>query len=48
MDDKQKSKKYFDGHSSTFVNRNGYWNYDYRLIRTNRGLQYLQENDHKT
>ena len=21
----------FDGHSSTFVNRNGYWNYDYRL-----------------
>ena len=31
MDDKQKSKKYFDGHSSTFVNRNGYWNHDYRL-----------------
>ena len=31
MDDKQKSKKYFDGHSRTFVNRNGYWNYDYRL-----------------
>ena len=31
MDDKQKSRKYFDGHSSTFVNRNGYWNYDYRL-----------------
>ena len=31
MDDKQKSKKYFDGHSSTFLNRNGYWSYDYRL-----------------
>ena len=31
MDDKQKSKKYFDGHSRTFVNRNGYWNYDYRI-----------------
>ena len=31
MDDKQKSRKYFDRHSSTFVNRNGYWNYDYRL-----------------
>ena len=31
MDDKQKSKKYFNRHSSTFVNRNGYWNYDYRL-----------------
>ena len=31
MDDKQKSKKYFDGHSSTFLNRNGYWKYDYRL-----------------
>ena len=31
MDDKQKSRKYFDGHSRTFVNRNGYWNYDYRL-----------------
>ena len=31
MDDKQKSRKYFDGYSRTFVNRNGYWNYDYRL-----------------
>jgi ubiquinone/menaquinone biosynthesis C-methylase UbiE/GNAT superfamily N-acetyltransferase len=31
MDDKQKSRKYFDSHSSTFVNRNGYWNYDYRV-----------------
>ena len=31
MDDKQKSRKYFDGHSRTFVTRNGYWNYDYRL-----------------
>ena len=31
MDDKQKSRKYFDSHSSTFLNRNGYWNYDYRL-----------------
>ena len=27
MDDKQKSRKYFDGHSSMFVNRNGYWNF---------------------
>ena len=31
MDDKQKSRNYFDSHSSTFLNRNGYWNYDYRL-----------------
>ena len=31
MDDKQESRNYFDSHSSTFLNRNGYWNYDYRL-----------------
>ena len=31
MDDKQKSRKYFDSHSNTFLNRNGYWNHDYRL-----------------
>ncbi len=31
MDDKQKSKSYFDRHSSTIVNRNGYWSYDYRI-----------------
>jgi len=31
MDDKQKSRLYFDSHSSTFINRNGYWNYDYRM-----------------
>ena len=30
MDDKQKSKSYFDQHSNTFINRNGYWSYDYR------------------
>ena len=29
MDDKQKSKTYFNQHSKTFVNRNGYWSYDY-------------------
>jgi len=46
MDDKQKSRKYFDGHSSTFVNRNGYWNYDYRLtsrILTNNGTVVINE-----
>ena len=31
MDDKQKSRTYFDRHSSTIINRNGYWNYDYRM-----------------
>ncbi len=31
MDDKQKSRTYFDRHSSTIINRNGYWNYDYRV-----------------
>ncbi len=31
MDDKQKSRTYFNQHSSTILNRNGYWNYDYRI-----------------
>ena len=31
MDDKQKSKSYFNQHSSTRINRNGYWSYDYRI-----------------
>lgn len=31
MDDKQKSRMYFDRHSKTIINRNGYWNYDYRI-----------------
>ena len=31
MDDKQKSKSYFNRHSSTIINRNGYWSYDYRI-----------------
>ncbi len=30
MDDKAKSRKYFNSHSSTFVNKNGYWSHDYR------------------
>lgn len=30
-DDKRKSKSYFDSHSSTIINRNGYWSYDYRI-----------------
>ena len=30
MDDKQKSREYFNRHSSTAINRNGYWSYDYR------------------
>ena len=31
MDDKKKSKAYFDRHSRTFLNRNGYWSHDYRI-----------------
>ena len=31
MDDKQKSKDYFNSHSSTIINRNGYWSFDYRI-----------------
>jgi len=31
MDDKQKSKSYFNRHSNTIINRNGYWSYDYRI-----------------
>lgn len=31
MDDKQKSKSYFNRHSNTLINRNGYWSYDYRI-----------------
>ena len=31
MDDKQKSKFYFNRHSSTIINKNGYWSYDYRI-----------------
>ena len=31
MDDKQKSKEYFNRHSSTVVNKNGYWSFDYRI-----------------
>ncbi len=31
LDDKQKSKSYFNSHSSTIINRNGYWSYDYRI-----------------
>jgi len=30
-DDKAKSKQYFNRHSSTGVNRNGYWNRDYKV-----------------
>lgn len=31
MDDKLKSAAYFNRHSSTLLNRNGYWNRDYRV-----------------
>ena len=31
MDDKQKSRSYFNRHASTIINRNGYWSYDYRI-----------------
>ena len=31
MDDKQKSESYFNRHSNTVINRNGYWSYDYRI-----------------
>ena len=31
MDSKLKSKIYFNRHSSTFINRNGYWNHDYTI-----------------
>ena len=31
MDDKQKSKEYFNSYSSTVINKNGYWSYDYRI-----------------
>ena len=31
MDDKAKSKRYFNKHSSTGLNRNGYWHRDYRV-----------------
>ena len=31
MDDKQKSKSYFNRHSNTIINRNGYWSYDYQI-----------------
>lgn len=31
MDDKQKSRSYFNRHSNTVINRNGYWSYDYRI-----------------
>ncbi len=31
MDDKQKSRLYFNRHSSTGINRNGYWRVDYRI-----------------
>ena len=31
MDSKQKSKIYFNRHSSTVINRDGYWNHDYRI-----------------
>ena len=31
MDDKAKSKQYFDRHSRTGINRNGYWRHDYRV-----------------
>ncbi|MBQ4512436.1 MAG: class I SAM-dependent methyltransferase [Anaerolineaceae bacterium] len=30
MDDKAKSRQYFNGHSSTGINRNGYWSHDYK------------------
>lgn len=30
MDDKAKSRQYFNGHSSTGINRNGYWSRDYK------------------
>ncbi len=36
----------FDGHSSTFLNRNGYWNHDYRLtsrILENNGTVVINE-----
>jgi len=31
MDDKEKSKNYFNRHSKTIINRNGYWSYDYHI-----------------
>ena len=30
MDDKAKSRQYFNKHSSTGLNRNGYWSRDYK------------------
>ncbi len=39
MDDKLKSKSYFDSHSSTRFNRNGYWSYDYR--KTSKIIKHL-------
>ena len=30
MDDKAKSRQYFNHHSSTGLNKNGYWNHDYK------------------
>ena len=44
MDDKQKSRSYFDRHSSTIINRNGYWSYDYKIttkILMRRGVKNL-------
>ncbi len=44
MDDKQKSRAYFNRHSSTIINRNGYWSYDYKItskILMRRGVKNL-------
>ena len=44
MDDKQKSRAHFDRHSSTIINRNGYWSYDYKIttkILMRRGVKNL-------
>lgn len=30
MDNKEKSSQYFNKHSSTGLNHNGYWNHDYK------------------
>ncbi len=37
MDDKQKSKAYFNRHSRTVVNKNGYWSHDYRITAEELG-----------
>ncbi len=40
MDDKKKSRNYFNRHSFTWVNRDGYWRHDYRA--TVRALKHYR------